>query len=166
MSPALEWRDLRSMKTHKPSDSPPTTSDTLSQIRSGLQEKGIMSDTSSGDAAPESPVGEHPVWGTSERMNLMTEIIKEDYGAAPDDDPEASVSPVFGKADHDFKIEYIVKQRTNAAPQNLKNVVERFRREIELQFGSTVDVSIIAITDTKAGLEWTYTFPGSGELIQ
>lgn len=39
-------------------------------------------------------------------------------------------------------ITYKIVQRTNAPSHGLERVIERFKRELELQFGSSVDVIV------------------------
>lgn len=52
------------------------------------------------------------------------------------------------RADREVIITYRVQQITTASDHGLQNVIDRFRKEVELQFGSTVDIAIHDITGT------------------
>lgn len=55
------------------------------------------------------------------------------------------------------EITYRVKQLTTAKPDKLEAVQERFRAELELQFGSSVVVEVVAVFEEFKPQHWRRT---------
>lgn len=50
--------------------------------------------------------------------------------------------------DVEYTITYAVRQHTTATSDNQPKVIERFKRELALQFGSSCDVEVVITTPT------------------